>query len=442
MVKVLGAFSRLKPAKVLVLGDFMLDTYTTGKVQRISPEAPVPILHTLKSEDLPGGAGNVVLNLKALGGEVIAVGRIGNDKEGFRLKQLLEKEGIDTSGIFIQNGVSTPLKNRLIADGQQLIRVDQECVSPLAHELEVEVFNFITSVASEIKVIAISDYAKGFLTKSLLQMVFKFALERNIPTIVDPKGNDFKKYWGATLIKPNFREAVAASKLTPDDDIDHIGQVLSEQAGGAMIMITRSEKGITLFEPNKPRIDLPVGKSREIKDVTGAGDTVLAMTTMTVASGIELEEGLVLSNVAAGIAVERLGCARVSLSEIAERLLEHNVTNKIFDESHLFAVEQALIDKELTILGINSDDGLSSSLFTYIRKLAKKTPQERLMIYLVDADPEEDFLDLLSSLHEVDFIVIRSDSLSHLADMIHPKKVYTLASGGLLSEVEHTALLA
>ncbi|MCB1068694.1 MAG: HldE protein, partial [Simkania sp.] len=120
MVKLLGSFSRLRPAKVLVLGDFMLDTYTTGRVQRISPEAPVPILHVKESHDLPGGAGNVVLNLKALGAEVMAVGRVGDDKEGLRLQALLEKEGIGTGGIFTQKGVSTPLKNRLIAEGQQL----------------------------------------------------------------------------------------------------------------------------------------------------------------------------------------------------------------------------------------------------------------------------------------------------------------------------------
>ncbi len=440
MVKLLGSFSRLKPAKVLVLGDFMLDTYTTGCVQRISPEAPVPILHVKESHDLPGGAGNVVLNLKALGANVIAVGRIGDDKEGARIKTLLEEEEITTEGIFTQKGVSTPLKNRLIADAQQLIRVDQECISPLSEEVEKKVIDYILSITRQIEVIAISDYAKGFLSKSLLQMVIDIARENEIPTIVDPKGEDFTKYRGATLIKPNYKEAVSASKLTSDADLDAIGRSLLEQTVSEMIMVTRSEKGISLFEQNRERFDFPV-KTREVKDVTGAGDTVLAMTTMTFASGLSLQEGLELSNIAAGIAIERLGCVRVSLSELAERLLETNCSNKIFDESHLFTLEQALINKKLTILGINTEDGVSTALFSQIQKLSSQRGDDRLMIYLIDTDPDQDFLSLLSSLHEVDFIVIQSNSLASLTEKVQPERVFTLGKDGILEEVFHTRAL-
>jgi rfaE bifunctional protein kinase chain/domain len=434
MVKLLGSFSRLKPAKVLVLGDFMLDTYTTGRVQRISPEAPVPILHVQKSEDLPGGTGNVVLNLLALGGEVMAVGRVGNDKEGRRLKELLEKEGVDTSGIFVQEGVSTPLKNRLIADSQQLIRVDQECITPLSPEIESQVLNYIHHIAHEVEVIAISDYAKGFLTKSLLQKVIKLANEREIPTIVDPKGDDFSKYRGATMIKPNYKEAAQASQLPSHSSLDEIGASLLAQTAAETIVVTRSESGISLFEKNQERFDFPV-KSKEVKDVTGAGDTVLAMTTIAFASGLHLKEGLELCNVAAGIAIERLGCVRVSLSELAERLLETNVSNKIFDEDHLFALEQALLGKRLTILRIDTQSGVSSRLFSHIQKLSKKAPDERLMIYLIDSDPDEDYLSLLSSLHEVDFIVIQSESLSSLTERVHPNNVFTLNADGTLNPI-------
>jgi len=430
MVKLLGSFSRLKPAKILVVGDFMLDTYTTGRVQRISPEAPVPILHVQKSEDLPGGAGNVVLNLKALGAKVMALGRVGNDKEGKRLKQLLEEEEVDTSGIFTQKQVYTPLKNRLIADSQQLIRVDQECITPLSAELERQVLRFVTKHLGEFEVIAISDYAKGFLTKSLLSKLIDLASKHAIPTIVDPKGDDFTKYQRATLIKPNYKEALIASKLGSEADLDAIGHALLEKTAAEMLMITRSEQGITLFEKNRMRYDFPV-KSKEVKDVTGAGDTVLAMTTMIFASDLDLKEGLELSNVAASIAIERLGCVRVSLSEIAERLLETNVSNKVFDESHLFALEQALQGKKLTILGINTEDGVSSALFSHIKKFSKKGREERLMIYLIDSDPDEHFLALLSSLHEVDFIVIQSHSLASLSERIQPAEVYTLEKGVL-----------
>lgn len=440
MVRLLGSFSRLKPAKVLVLGDFMLDTYMTGRVQRISPEAPVPILHVQKSQDLPGGTGNVVLNLLALGAEVMAVGRIGDDKEGLRLKQLLEKEGVDTSGIFVQEGVSTPLKNRLIADSQQLIRVDQECVTPLSKEIESQVVEYMRAIISEVEVIAISDYAKGFLTKSLLQTVIQLANQRDIPTIVDPKGDDFSKYRGATMIKPNYKEAVAASQLPRESSLDEVGSSLLTQTATEMIMVTRSEQGISFFEKSQERLDFPV-KSKEVKDVTGAGDTVLAMMTMAFASRLSIKEGLELSNVAAGIAIERIGCVRVSLSELAERLLETNVSNKIFDENHLFALEQALEGKKLTILGIDTQSGVSSRLFSHIQKLSKKSPDERLMIYLIDSDPDEDYLSLLSSLHEVDFIVIQSDSLASLTERVHSNKVFTINEDGTLNNVAHPKAL-
>ena len=185
------------------------------------------------------------------------------------------------------------MKNRLIADSQQLIRVDQECTTPLSLEVEKKVLAFITVHVGEFEVIAISDYAKGFLTKSLLKLLIALASSHNIPTIVDPKGDDFSKYRGATLIKPNYREALIASKLSSDSNLDAIGHSLLTKTSSDMIMITRSEEGITLFEKNKTRYDFPV-KSREVKDVTGAGDTVLAMTTMTFASELHLKEGGIL----------------------------------------------------------------------------------------------------------------------------------------------------
>ncbi|MCB1084771.1 MAG: HldE protein, partial [Chlamydiia bacterium] len=417
MVKLLGAFSRLKPTKVMLLGDLMLDTYTSGRVERISPEAPVPILHVKGSEDLPGGAGNVALNLKALGAEVICVGRIGDDKEGLRLKTLFEQEEIATDGIFVQKGIHTPLKNRLIAEGQQLIRVDQECCTPLSTEVEQEVLSYIKEAIRQVEVVAISDYAKGFLSLSLLKEVIALAKKEGIPILVDPKGDDFTKYFGATLIKPNFKEAVSAAKVSQASPLDLIGESLLNETGAEMIMVTRSEEGITLFHQDQKRLDFPV-KSKEVKDVTGAGDTVLAMVAMSMGSNLPLSEGIHLSNVAASLAIERLGCVRVSLSDLAERLLEINVENKIFQEDHLFALEQALFNKKLTILGINSDDGVTNALFSHLQKLSKKSPDERLMIYLSSAN--EGLLSLLSSLHEVDFIVLQSDSLSHLIEKIGP----------------------
>jgi len=436
MVKLIGAFSRLKSARALVIGDFMLDTYTTGNVERISPEAPVPILHVKEMHHLPGGAGNVVLNLKALGAEVVCVGRIGPDLEGERLKRILSAEGIETKGLLIQNETRTPVKNRLIAGAQQLMRVDDETLTIVSSKIEKQAMTYVKKHLDEIDVIAVSDYGKGFLSNTLLSSLIKEANKREIPIVVDPKGDDFTRYHSATMIKPNFKEAVEASKLPKTSSLDDIGKALIEKTGAKRIMITRSEAGIALFDDQGIRFDFPV-KSQEVIDVTGAGDTVLAMTAMTYAAKLDLKEGLHLANVAAGIAIERVGCVRVSLSDIAERLLESDNVNKIFDEDHLFALEQALKDKKLTILGLSGEEGLSASSYAAIKKLSSSKAEEKLMIYLIDQEVDDQFLILLSSLREVDYLVVQSHSLESLCALIHPTSVYLLDEMEKLLAVDH-----
>ena len=214
MVKLLGSFSRFKKAKILVIGDFILDTYTRGDVQRISPEAPVPILHAFQSESFPGGAGNVSLNLEALGAEVLAVGRIGDDSAGQCIEKLFSKRKQVGHHFFLQNNFITPIKNRFISNSQQLIRVDHECLTPVDKKTEEKVKLFLEKKMSEIEVVAISDYGKGFLSDALLRVLIDLARDHKVPVIVDPKGDDFFKYRGATLIKPNIKEAYLASKLS------------------------------------------------------------------------------------------------------------------------------------------------------------------------------------------------------------------------------------
>jgi len=425
MVELIGSFSQLKSAKVLVIGDFMLDAYTFGKVSRISPEAPVPVLHVQSLKDLPGGAGNVALNLKALGADVFTIGRIGNDQNGIKLKTLLQDEGINTDGIFTQNHYKTSVKNRLIANSQQLLRIDTEELIPFDQRLEEKVLNFIKKKLQEIEVIAVSDYAKGFLSFSLLQKVIQLGNQASIPILVDPKGDDFTKYQGATLIKPNLKEAIISAKLGQDASLDAIGSSLIDHTKSQFLVITRSEEGLTLFNQQKERFDFPV-QSKDVKDVTGAGDTVLATIAIAFASHLTLHEGLRLANIAAGIAVEHIGCARISLSDLAHRLFETDLINKIFNENHLFALKQVLKGKNLTILGLNTKKGISNLLFTQIQKLSKKDDQQRLMIYLIDKEPDHHFISFLSSLHEVDFIVLQSDSLVHLSEHIHPAHTYIL----------------
>ena len=283
MVKLARTFSHFRPFKALVMGDFMLDTYTTGRVKRISPEAPVPVMEVLKQESRPGGAGNVVLNLTTLGATVYAVGRIGSDKEGEELKQHLFSA--DTSSLLVEPNYKTPVKNRLIADSQQLIRVDFETITPLKPELEEAVIIRLKELIPQVDVVAISDYGKGFLTQSLIQAALQIAKEAKIPAIVDPKGSDFTKYRGATVLKPNLSEAYAAAKCPPHASLDDVAKQLLTLAD--ILLITRSEAGISIFNADG-RTDFPV-RSKEVKDVTGAGDTVLAMICLGLANGLDIQ---------------------------------------------------------------------------------------------------------------------------------------------------------
>ncbi|MBS0653491.1 MAG: D-glycero-beta-D-manno-heptose-7-phosphate kinase [Verrucomicrobia bacterium] len=441
MVKLSGMLSRFSPVRVLVIGDFMLDTYTTGKVKRISPEAPVSVLHVQKEESRPGGAGNVVLNLVSLGAKVIAVGRIGYDLAGEQLRDSLESEGVDTENIFLQKGYKTPVKNRLIADAQQVLRVDFETVSPLSENVEEMVLERLSPILDKVNIVAISDYGKGFLSRSLLKRIIEMSREKEIPVIVDPKGDDFSKYQGATVIKPNLTEAYAAAKLPSEESLENVASNILKNCGSELLLITRSEAGISLFNNSGQRIDFPV-RSKEVKDVTGAGDTVLAMISVALANKLDIRYGAQLANIAAGMAIEKLGCARINISEMAERLLEYDVENKIFDEEHLYALQQALKGKRYSVLGLDSTQGMSTTLFRSLRKLASRDSEKKLIVYVRDNDPDEEFVSLLSSLAEVDFIVLKCESLKNLCEIIHPHQVFVIEEDRLVTLDHATALLS
>lgn len=441
MVKKLsGIFSRLSPIKVAVIGDYMLDTYTTGKIRRISPEAPVSVLNVLKEESRPGGAGNVVLNLISLGAEVVAIGRVGPDAAGKNLAQSLGSEGVNIRGLIDQQNFQTPVKNRLIADAQQILRVDFETISPIPEQVEQEVVNRLPALLSDVNIIAISDYGKGFLSRSLLMAIFEIAKASQIPVIVDPKGDDFTKYQGATVLKPNLQEAYAAAKLPQEASLEQVAETLFKKVAVDVLMITRSESGISLFTQDGKRHDFPV-HSKEVIDVTGAGDTVLATACMTLANGLDIKYGAQLANIAAGIAIERLGCARITLSELAVRLLEYDVDNKVFDEEHLFALQQALKNKKYAVLGLYSSHGMSTALFRSIRELSSRNPDMQLIVYVRDGNPDEEFISLLASLAEVNFVVLKCESLKNLCEIIHPHEVFLMENNKLVLLDHFRALL-
>lgn len=421
MVKLAGSLSRLNPSDILVIGDLLLDMYTVGKAQRISPEAPVAVVRVRDEEYRPGGAGNVALNLISLGARVRMVGRIGADWAGDLLKQSFETETVDTAGLFLQNNYKTPIKNRVIADNQQIVRIDYEQITPLPEALEQSVINALPALLQGITIIAVSDYGKGFLTTTLLSALFLKAKELGIPVITDPKGHDFAKYLGTTVLKPNLSEAYIAANLPVHAQIEPVAEHILRVSGADMLMITRSEAGITLFEAGGSRHDFPV-HMKEVKDVTGAGDTVLAMLTYALANRLSYQEAARLCNTAAGIAIERIGCARVTLADLAHRLLETDVSNKVFDEEHLFVLQEVLRSAPFRLLMISGTEEMSQILFRSIRSIYQK--DTGLLVYLVDAKQDDSFIEMLSSLKEVDFIVLHQENLRRLCSVIQPTESY------------------
>lgn len=407
--------------KVLVIGDFLLDAYTIGKAKRISPEAPVVVLKVDEEEQRPGGAGNVVLNLVSLGAEVAAVGRIGPDSYGGVLKQCLADEGVDVRGLIPQTGYPTPIKNRVIANHQQIVRIDRETIEPIPSSLEKEIEELLPELMQGVDIVAISDYGKGFLTQNLLRAVIKEGKVQQIPIIADPKGIDFSKYCGVTILKPNLSETFAAANLLPEDSLDEAALRILQKTRAEVLMVTRSEAGISLFFQNGTRKDFPV-KIREVVDVTGAGDTVLAVISWALANQLSIEEATELSNFAAGIAIERFGCARVGLSDLAQSLLERDVKNKIFDMDHIYLLVEALRGKRCTLLTLSAKGGFTSAIFQAIRQLRKNC--DALMIYIRDESACDEFATILTSLQEVEFLIFTHENLSHLKLHLTPDESY------------------
>ena len=244
------------------------------------------------------------------------------------------------------------------------------------------------------------------------------------------------------MIKPNLAEAYAAAKLSPETSLELAAKVILTNIDAEMLLITRSEAGISLFHKNGESFHFPV-RSKEVKDVTGAGDTVLAVISIALGNRLDIKYAAQIANIAAGIAIERLGCARINLSELAERLLEYDVDNKVFDEQHLFALQQALQGKRFAVLGLHTNEGMSTALFKSIRKLSSRHDNEKkLIIYVRDNDPDEELVSMLASLSEVDFIVLKCESLKNLCEIIHPHDVFVLEKGELISLDHPQALIS
>lgn len=429
-MKLTGLLSRLAPVRVLLIGDFMLDAYTIGVIERISPEAPVPILHAKHEENRPGGAGNVALGLVSLGAQVFAVGRVGADEAGRALFTQLYEEGVEVDGLLSDPRYKTPKKNRLIAAAQQIMRIDFEENIPCSEELEERLIVAIENCIDEVDIIAVSDYGKGLFVPSLLEKIISLGKEKNLPVIIDPKGTDFTKYRNATLIKPNLKETKLASGLHPNAPLSDMAAKILESTGAAMLLVTKSNDGMSLFFPDGEAQDFPV-RSREVKDVTGAGDTVLAMICVALANRFPIETAVHLANLAAGIAIERIGCARITLTDLASRLLEVDRESKVFDEEHLFALREALRGEKSLLVSLEGVEEQCLRDFRHLHALSQSHKDSFLIVYVRSSAVSDTYLSLLSSLKEVDFLVLPGKALESLVASLEPALFYEIAEGEL-----------
>lgn len=312
---------RFPQASVLVVGDLILDHYVMGKVSRISPEAPVPVVH-VESESLRlGGAANVFNNILALGGKADLCGVIGEDESGRLLMKQLGAKRAGRGGVIIDRDRPTTRKSRVIAHHQQIVRYDVEERHELKAALQRRILRYVESRLRELTCVVVSDYAKGVISASLMSELTRLAAMRKVPVIVDPKVEHFGYYKGVTVITPNHLEAALASGVQGNDDqtINEAGAMIRQRLGCQSVLITRGEKGMSLFEGDGASWHLPT-QARQVYDVTGAGDTVIGTLALAISAGATMKNGAILANHAAGIVVGMVGTATVSPEQLSEVL--------------------------------------------------------------------------------------------------------------------------
>ncbi len=336
MVTYKGIISKFKGKKILVVGDVILDRYISGTVSRISQEAPVPVVLEENFSYKPGGAANVAHNLAVLGAEVTQVGRIGNDFEGQLLKRDLKRKNIDISGIVFDKNAPTITKTRVIAQHQQVVRIDKEKVGAgLGKAATDKIFHFLKQHIAKANAVIISDYGKGMITPELVELVRACAAQNKIPVTVDPKVEHFGCYKNVTCITPNLKEAENAirnikisqkdgslldltnDKLKTIKEIEVAGEKLLKYLDLDSLLITLGEHGMRLFEKGKKPYAIET-KAREVFDVTGAGDAVISVFTLALTAGATKRQAAELSNYAAGVVVGKMGAVAVTQQEILE----------------------------------------------------------------------------------------------------------------------------
>jgi D-beta-D-heptose 7-phosphate kinase/D-beta-D-heptose 1-phosphate adenosyltransferase len=430
-------------AKILVIGDLMIDHYLWGSANRISPEAPVQVVDIDRESTVLGGAGNVVNNLRALGCSVGVISAIGEDAAGVELKDMLNE--IDTKSYLIsQKNRKTSKKSRIIASQHQVVRYDKESKNDISEDTMYAIFEEFKFILEDYDLVLLSDYGKGVLTSKLTQNLINYANSKNKKVLVDPKGEDYSKYFGAYLLTPNKKEAQEATKITIEDDqsLYNALDTLKDTANLTVPLITLSEDGIAILDDEDNIIKKPT-VAREVYDVTGAGDTVLASLGYCIANGIDIVDALEFANLAAGVVVGKLGSATASLEEIEEyksslhkSSIESHIktfdeiektvsrlkaqgkrivfTNGCFDilhRGHVQYLDTAKSFGDVLILGLNSDASVS----------ALKGPTRPI-------NNEDDRAYILAALESVDYVVKFTDDTPY--ELIKLIKPNTLVKGG------------
>jgi D-beta-D-heptose 7-phosphate kinase/D-beta-D-heptose 1-phosphate adenosyltransferase len=312
---------RFPHSRVLVLGDVMMDEYVWGTVSRISPEAPVPVVAVRSESVKVGGAGNVAANIASLGGHVEVVGVVGDDVAAKRLSRELEQLQVKTDGLVVDDSRPTTIKSRVVAGSQHVVRFDRESDVPIGAAVRARVVQHVRDRLPAVDVLLISDYAKGVIGSRLVREVLGLARRSKIPVAVDPKVQHVPLFRGVTVIAPNHHEAAAAARILVREEADllRVGERLLKQLQASGVLVTRGEHGMSLFEAKRPATHIPTF-AREVYDVTGAGDTVMAALALALAAGASLREAAVLANYAAGVVVGKRGTATVSRAELAQAL--------------------------------------------------------------------------------------------------------------------------
>ena len=431
-----------KHPKVLVVGDLMIDNYLWGNCEKISPEAPVPVVAIEKETAVLGGAGNVINNLHALGADVSVLSVTGLDAYAQELKEMLKKINVNTDYLVEEDGRDTSKKSRIIASQQQIVRYDKESTNDISKSSQNKIIKNFKELISSQEIVILSDYGKGVLTAELAKELIKIADAHNKKVLVDPKGDDYTKYSGAYLLTPNKKEAMEASKIKIKDEATLLEAItkLKSEFSLTIALITLSEGGIAIYD-NELRIHPTV--TREVYDVTGAGDTVIASLGFSLACGYDIDKAVRFANLAAGVVVGKIGTTTATLDEIIEY---RSSLNKSTSDSHIKTVEEiSILSDELKKRGkkVVFTNGCFDILHVgHVKYLEEAKSYGDVLIVGLNSDEsvsrlkgptrpvnnEDDRAYILASLEVVDYVVKFYEDTPY--ELIKAIKPHILVKGG------------